>query len=55
MKYTPIEIAGMLQDNQSTIYKLKQEIVKLNEIINQRKEEELDIFNDIDDGSWIGR
>ena len=28
MKYTELEIAGMLQDNQDTIYELKEELKK---------------------------
>lgn len=35
MKYSELEIAGMLQDNQSIIYELKEEIAKLKGIISR--------------------
>lgn len=38
MKYTELEIAGMLQDNNDTIYKLKEEIKRLKEEIKERDE-----------------
>jgi|TARA_R110000772_G_scaffold76603_1_gene165345 hypothetical protein len=36
MKYSAIEIAGMLQDNQDTISKLKQEVEKYKALANPK-------------------
>ena len=36
MKYSAIEIAGMLQDNQDTISKLKQEVDKYKALANPK-------------------
>jgi|TARA_R110000744_G_scaffold276032_2_gene388786 hypothetical protein len=40
MKFTELEIAGMLQDNQDTIYELKARITELEEFKNHLQREE---------------
>ena len=39
MKFTELEIAGMLQDNQDTIYELKAKIKRLEKFIEELHEQ----------------